>query len=170
LSTFPQIYAELARYNCWQNGAIYDACERLGAAALGQSMPMLFFGTLEASLDHILHVDLTLLDVVATGQPPQDFQPAMRRHRDFATLQVHRRRLDAEIQTLIESQDDAWFTEIFDFHSERLGRRRRMPRAFWLTQMFNHQAHHRGQITAALHALGVDYGPTDLPANPLSQF
>lgn len=170
MSTLQQIYAELARYNCWQNDVIYGASERLGAAARCQTMPMLFFGTLEASLDHILHVDLTLLDVVATGQPPQDFQPAARRHTDFATLQAHRQRLDAEIQALMERHDDAWFAEIFDVYSARLGRRRQMPRAFWLTQMFNHQAHHRGQITAALQALGVDYGPTDLPANPLSQF
>jgi uncharacterized damage-inducible protein DinB len=165
-----QIYSELARYNCWQNRAIFDACQQLGADQLRQTMPMLFFGTIEASLDHILHVDLTLLEVVATGHPPQNFQPAARRHPDFMTLHEHRRRLDAEIQALMESQEDAWFAEIFDFYSEQLGRRRQMPRALWLTQMFNHQAHHRGQITAALQALGVDYGITDLPANPLSQF
>jgi uncharacterized damage-inducible protein DinB len=170
LSTLKAIYAELAHYNRWQNEAIYAACTQLDAAALGQTMPMLFFGTLEASLDHILHVDLTLLEVIATGQPPQDFQPAVRRHADFPTLQAHRRELDADIQAVLENHDETWFTEIFEIFSERLGRRRQLPRAFWLTQMFNHQAHHRGQVTAALHALGIDYGPTDLPANPLSQF
>jgi uncharacterized damage-inducible protein DinB len=29
--------------------------------------------------------------------------------------------------------------------------------------MFNHQAHHRGQLTCVLSQFGVDYGCTDLP-------
>jgi uncharacterized damage-inducible protein DinB len=36
--------------------------------------------------------------------------------------------------------------------------------------MFNHQTHHRSQVTAMLRQMGIDYGNTDLPANPLSQF
>ncbi|MDE2009487.1 MAG: hypothetical protein KGJ09_05340 [Candidatus Omnitrophica bacterium] len=32
--------------------------------------------------------------------------------------------------------------------------------------MFNHQTHHRGQITTLLAQEGLDYGVTDLPVMP----
>jgi uncharacterized damage-inducible protein DinB len=36
----------------------------------------------------------------------------------------------------------------------------------WVVQMFNHQAHHRGQVTTLLTQLGKDVGVTDLPVVP----
>jgi uncharacterized damage-inducible protein DinB len=38
-----------------------------------------------------------------------------------------------------------------------------MQRAEMLMSVFNHQTHHRGQITAMLSGFGVDYGDLDLP-------
>ena len=42
---------------------------------------------------------------------------------------------------------------------------REMSRPRWLcvTQMFNHQTHHRGQVTTLLKQARIDPGPTDLP-------
>jgi uncharacterized damage-inducible protein DinB len=34
-------------------------------------------------------------------------------------------------------------------------------------QMFNHQTHHRGQVTTLLKQTGIDPGITDLPWAPL---
>ena len=51
-----------------------------------------------------------------------------------------------------------------------LGRERTVPRQFYMMQMFNHGTHHRSQVTAALHRMGIAYGNTDLPYNPLSQY
>ncbi|MGD1883431.1 MAG: DinB family protein [Paracoccaceae bacterium] len=39
-----------------------------------------------------------------------------------------------------------------------------------IVQLFNHQTHHRSQVTFALHALGVNYGPTDIPWRPGAGF
>jgi uncharacterized damage-inducible protein DinB len=36
-----------------------------------------------------------------------------------------------------------------------------------VTQMFNHQTHHRGQVTTLLSQVGVDPGATDIQALPL---
>jgi uncharacterized damage-inducible protein DinB len=41
-------------------------------------------------------------------------------------------------------------------------RSRTVPRGFWVVQLFNHQTHHRGQITTVLTQLGHDIGSTDL--------
>ena len=41
-------------------------------------------------------------------------------------------------------------------------RPRRYPFWFAVTHFFNHQTHHRGQLTTLLFQLGVDPGVTDL--------
>ena len=35
-----------------------------------------------------------------------------------------------------------------------------------VTHLFQHQAHHRGQLTTLLSQRGLDPGPTDLPFMP----
>jgi uncharacterized damage-inducible protein DinB len=39
---------------------------------------------------------------------------------------------------------------------------RELTQALWVVQMFNHQTHHRGQITTLLSQRGVDIGATDI--------
>ena len=41
-----------------------------------------------------------------------------------------------------------------------------MPRWLTMTHFFNHQTHHRGQITDLISRLGYDFGVTDLPWMP----
>jgi uncharacterized damage-inducible protein DinB len=41
-----------------------------------------------------------------------------------------------------------------------------MPNWAAVTQLFNHQTHHRGQITTLIKQLGKDPGPTDVPWLP----
>ena len=41
-----------------------------------------------------------------------------------------------------------------------------IPRWVIVVQIFNHQTHHRSQVTTALHSMGVDYGSTDIPWRP----
>jgi uncharacterized damage-inducible protein DinB len=164
------MYVELALYNKWQNQVVYDICRELGEEAIELERPGLFFGTLRLTLDHIAHVDRVLIDFVRSGTPPTDFRPGEIQHSSFAELARHRPALDQEILDLVSSSTEEWLVDPIEFFSDRLGRRRRFPRTFLLTQMFNHQTHHRSQVTATVHSLGRDYGATDLPLNPLSQF
>jgi uncharacterized damage-inducible protein DinB len=43
------------------------------------------------------------------------------------------------------------------------------PRSLCVMQMFNHQTHHRGQVTTLLKQAGIDPGATDLPWAPLTR-
>jgi uncharacterized damage-inducible protein DinB len=43
-----------------------------------------------------------------------------------------------------------------------------MPMYLMIMQMFNHQTHHRGQLTTLFSQLGLDPGVTDLPFIPFS--
>lgn len=166
----PRLMAvEMARYNRWQNSHLYELCAGLEPAVLARDLG-LFFGDVLATLDHILHVDGVLVDYMREGRPPASFDPRKRLHDAFAPLRRAREALDETLEALFRDAPEGWLAEEVRFHSERLGRERVLPRAFFAAQLFNHATHHRSQITSALHRLGLDYGSTDMPMNPLSQF
>jgi uncharacterized damage-inducible protein DinB len=81
---------------------------------------------------------------------------------DFEALSRRRRALDAEILLWSAAVSSEWLAEpsIFVHHGDGLPRS--VTRGFWVIQMFNHQTHHRGQITTLLTQLGYDIGSTDL--------
>lgn len=163
------VFVELARHARWQNGVLFELCADLGDAARRRDEG-LFFGSIHATLNHILYTDGVLLDYALAKRPPEAFEPATIVHDDFDALRGARTAFDADLEARLAAAGGDWFAEEVRFVSERLGRERAFPRAFVLSQLFNHQTHHRSQVTSALHRLGVDYGETDLPANPLSQF
>ncbi|PZR72725.1 MAG: hypothetical protein DI537_47275 [Stutzerimonas stutzeri] len=49
------------------------------------------------------------------------------------------------------------------------GKTRTSPARVLLVRMFNHQTHHRGQLTTLLNQMGVDPGVTDIPWLPALQ-
>ena len=110
---------EMARYNRWQNETLYDHCATLGEAALARDEG-LFFGSILATLDHILHVDRVLVRYLHEGRPPADFDPHQRVHEDFAALRAARETFDTDLEALIRDAPAGWLAEEFRFHSERL--------------------------------------------------
>jgi uncharacterized damage-inducible protein DinB len=53
------------------------------------------------------------------------------------------------------------------FYSKVYQRERTVPLWTMAVHLFNHQTHHRGQVTDMLSRMGVDYGSTDLPWTPI---
>jgi len=159
---------EMARYNQWQNQALFALTDPMGDVER-KSDRGLFFHSIHRTLDHILMVDTRLAGMVETGQRPDEpFQPEKTVHTDYAQLSKARREMDMRLLTLADGHDDDWFDDVFEFASPISGQQRKLPRHFYLVQLFNHATHHRSQVTACLHGMGVDYGVTDLPMNPLS--
>ncbi len=85
-------------------------------------------------------------------------------------LRTARSEFDEKLVKESQESSQAWLDKVFEFWSERLNRNRRVLRAFYYMQMFNHQTHHRSQITSELHKMGIDYGSNDLPYNPYYEF
>lgn len=84
-------------------------------------------------------------------------------HPDWADLRQTREGLDSAVE--------AWIAEIpagFIVQTMRYSNTKGVARAHpaWqaLSHFFNHQTHHRGQVTALLMQAGVDVGVTDLIA------
>lgn len=154
----------MALYNQWQNKSLYSICDTLGEEGRNRDRGM-FFGSIHRTLDHIGVINDALWFLIEQGEPKSiDFQAI--RFSDFSQLRKDTFAFDKKLLDLAETCDESWLAGIISFYSSRLGRERRLPRAFYFLQMFNHQTHHRSQITSELHKLGIDYGNTDLPYNP----
>ena len=160
---------EMALYNKWQNETLYRLCDALSDEDRKRDRGM-FFHSIHETLDHGLMVDRHLLDFITTGQPPTDFDPAQRLHSSYTALKHERETFDDALIELIRERRDDWLDEEITFASDRLQRDRSLPRNFYSMQLFNHATHHRSQVTSELHKLGIDYGSTDLPMNPYSQY
>ena len=160
---------EMALYTKWQNEKLYGLCDGIGDAARKQDHGM-FFRTIHDTLDHILMVDRVLWDFAVTGQPIQSFDPNSKLYGDYETLSRARQAFDDKVIEDIGTHPKVWLDETISFHHPRLGRQRTHTRQFPLMQMFNHGTHHRSQVTSALHHMGIDYGSTDIPFNPQSQY
>jgi uncharacterized damage-inducible protein DinB len=160
---------EMALYTQWQNEKLFGLCDGLSDEDRHRDRG-LFFGSIHRNLDHILMVDRVLWDFTVSGDPPRDWNPNAKVTDDYAVLRRERGDFDAMLLKELGARPDAWLDETLRYHHPRLGRDRVHPRQFPLMQLFNHGTHHRSQVTSALHAMGIDYGSTDLPYNPLSQY
>jgi uncharacterized damage-inducible protein DinB len=160
---------EMALYNKWQNENLYGICDGLSDEDRMRDRG-LYFGSIHRSLDHILMVDRVLWEFTLSGQPPGTWDPNAKVTDDYPTLRRERTAFDAMVIEAVRMQPKTWLDETVAYHHPRLGRERSHPRQFSLMQMFNHGTHHRAQVTSALHAMGIDYGNTDMPYNPLSQY
>ncbi|MEQ8268469.1 MAG: DinB family protein [Parvibaculum sp.] len=164
MSGYAPIAIEMSRYNQWQNEKLYGIVAALPAGEAARPRGM-FFGDIVSTLDHILMVETHLFGYIQDGAMPTAFDPLRRIETEFENLRAARIGMDARIRLACESAAPSWFDEIIVMPSGR-----RLPRSFWWAQMFNHGTHHRSQVTSALTHMGVDYGNTDMPYNPLTQF
>lgn len=153
----------MAKYNNWQNGILFALCDQIGDDERRRDLGM-FFGSIHNTLNHILYLDLRILDFLETGEVGS-FNANTIVAEDFATLAAKRRDVDAKITEFVESNDHSWQDLTIEMQGLD-GVKRKLPRQLFLIQVFNHQIHHRSQITAELHKMGIDYGNTDLPFTP----
>ncbi|WBY01019.1 DinB family protein [Ramlibacter tataouinensis] len=167
-------YRFLAGYNRWFNERLYDACERLPADERRRDRGA-FFGSIHGTLNHLVWGDRMWLRRFATQGVvfaslteavlalPEGAVHETLLYEDWIELRQARRALDAAVE--------GWTAEMaagFPLATMRYANTRGVPREHptWqaLTHFFNHQAHHRGQVTTLLAQAGVDPGVTDLIA------
>ena len=149
-----QQYRVMAAYNRQMNRQFYTACAELGEAELKQDRSV-FFKSIHGTLNHLLLVDRLWLGGF-TGNPVAFGTLDEELYADFDELRAERERTDEDIlawaDTLTMEKLEAPFNEHLAF-----------PVWLTVTHFFNHQAHHRGQLSALLGQCGLDYGVTDIP-------
>lgn len=160
----PEQATTMARYNQWMNGRLYDVCESLSDSERKADRG-LFFGSIHATLNHLLLADKVWIGRFL-GEPFQVDGLDQELFPDFDELR--RARADAD-RLILEWTAGLTEAELAgELHYRSISRPAPKSCSMWVAVMhlFNHQTHHRGQITAALSQLGKDYGVTDLIALP----
>lgn len=163
----PEVVRALARYNRWMNAKVYAAAEILGDAERKRDRGA-FFRSIHGTLNHLLVADRIWLGRLHGVAPPDGCLAAGVRaldqelFADFTELRGDRARRDDEIDAWAATLTAHSFAQPLRYVAG--GRPRELPLWWVVTHMFNHQTHHRGQITTLLSQAGQDPGSTDLLA------
>ena len=152
-------FRSLGRYNRLANERLYDACATLTDEQRKRPRGA-FFGSIHGTMNHILLGDRIWMTRFEGGEALSTNLDAIL-HEDFAALRQARTVEDARIEAyagLLEPA--ALHGEIAYVNNE--GRQFRDPVAVLLAHLFNHQTHHRGQVTAMLAETDAPYPVLDM--------
>jgi uncharacterized damage-inducible protein DinB len=163
--------ALLARYNGWMNRRVFETAGSLPADALREDRGA-FFGSILGTLNHLMVADILWLRRFAAHPAGLRALEALHRfpapgaldqilYEDFAELRDRRFMLDDVIIAWCGELTDDDLTCVLDYRSMK-GISARKELAGLILHMFNHQTHHRGQVTTLLSQAGLDVGATDL--------
>lgn len=169
----PQIAALMAEYNRWMNERVFDAAATLDAATLTAEKGA-FFGSILGTLNHIAVADtiwlhrfaqhqasFSALSVLANFPRPSSLREPLA--PDLATLRRYRQELDELIGRWVAELTPAHLAANLTYRNTAGVQSSRSFGAL-LQHYFNHQTHHRGQVSTLLFQSGVDVGVTDLLA------
>ncbi len=157
----------MAAYNSWMNRKVYEAAARLTDAERKADRGA-FFRSIHSTLNHILWADRVWLPRFnGKAYPVEGIGVDL--HEDFSALLDARRAMDDEIAAWAAQLDSGQLSGTLTWYSGVAKSEMSRPRWLCVTQMFNHQTHHRGQVTTLLKQAGIDPGPTDLPWAPLTR-
>jgi uncharacterized damage-inducible protein DinB len=150
----------LARYNAWMNDKLYAACATLSDEERKRDRGA-FFRSFHGTLNHILLADSIWMGRFQ-GQPFAFRSLDQELFDSFDELRARRAELDERIQRWAGGLTDAALEAKLQFTSA-ITKRSHAP-VLWkiVAHFFNHQTHHRGQLTALLSQARIDYGVTDL--------
>lgn len=176
-ASFSDNFRLLARYNRWFNQRLYAACDGLSDEARKRETGA-FFGSIHRTLNHLMvgdqawsrrfvqcgadhGVDFSALAVAI--QLPDPFSLDMMLYDDWVMLKARREVVDEALETWL-ADAHAGMGDWTMRYATTKGVQRAHPLWQALTHFFNHQTHHRGQVTTLLSQQGVDVGLTDLIA------
>ncbi len=154
----------LAAYNRWQNQQLYACCAGLDAEALQQDRGA-FFRSIIGTLNHLLLADRIWLGrFLAEPYAARALDEIL--FVDLQSLRQAREATDRQIDNWAATLTEGTLMQTLEYTSLVGNEPRSLP--FWLavTHFFNHQTHHRGQVTTLLSQSGIDVGVTDLPWMP----
>lgn len=163
----------LSIYNQWMNSKIYESASSLSATDLTQDRGA-FFGSILGTMNHIVVGDtiwlkrfanhpscVGSLQEVANLPNPTSLSQIV--FDDIGSLFEHRTWLDRQIISWVAglTQNDLDF--VLSYHNTK-GIPANKRYSSLVLHFFNHQAHHRGQVSALLSQAGADVGVSDLLA------
>ncbi len=156
--------AEMATYTRWQNENVYHCCEEVGSEERQRDRGM-YFGSIHNTLDHICVVNRSILTFI-NGALPDRNPPGHVAWPDWDELKSIRLEQDKLLSAAAREWTEDWLAGKTAARDPQVENFPAIPRWVMVVQLFNHQTHHRSQVTSALHSMGIDYGATDIPWRP----
>lgn len=154
----------LARYNQWMNLRLYELVATLSDAERKQDRGA-FFKSIHGTLNHILLADKIWLGRFVK-QPFAASSLSQELYADFEQLSQARQQTDQQILQWTGALTVAQLASELSYVPITTPVEKVLPMWLAVTHFFNHQTHHRGQITTLLSQMGIDPGVTDLPFMP----
>lgn len=168
----PQLeqYKAFAFYNRDFNQRLFELANSLSDDDRKQDRGA-FFGSIHATFDHILLADRAWLtrfrdaniaaDALVNTQLLENLRgPGQLLFDDWQGLQLARQETDNAITNWTNALTTTDIEQTMHYQNSK-GETRDHPAWLAITHLFNHQTHHRGQITTLLSQLGLDPGLTD---------
>lgn len=161
----------MASYNHWMNQTIYRAAGELNDVDLTENKGA-FFGSVLGTLNHNLVADiiwlkrfsecfgsLDSLEYVRTLEKPTALNVLL--FKDLISLQERRFELDNVIIAMVDEITDEMLAMALGYKNTK-GIEHLQRFEFVLQHFFNHQTHHRGQLTTLFSQMNIEVGVTDL--------
>ena len=163
----------MASYNEWMNAKMYEAARSLPEEELSANRKA-FFGSILGTLNHLVVGDTIWLKRFATHPANHASLEPIRRlptpesldQRLFTNMQNladHRKWLDGVITEWARSIAESDLDHVLRYANMK-GVAANKNFFSLVMHFFNHQTHHRGQVTTLLSQAGINVGVTDLLA------
>lgn len=161
----------MARYNQWMNQKIYAATQSLPIEEVTKDRGA-YFQSILGTLNHLYVADIVWLKRFSrhpsqfTTLASLDDQPSPTRldeivHERLPELWAARVKLDTTILKLAAQITQFDLNQVLSYKN-RSGEPKTKSFSDLLQHFFNHQTHHRGQLTTLLGQAGKTVEPTDL--------
>ena len=123
----------MARYNRWQNTSIYEAAGKASEAERRQDMGA-FFGSIHATLNHLLWADRIWLHRFAGTPPPEAKSPreSVQNLLPWTELTHERQAMDETVLGWAEKMEPAWLHGDLAWYSGAAGRDMSAEFAVWV--------------------------------------
>lgn len=162
----PEYLQTMCRYNRWMNQKLYAVCATI-PDEIRKADKGAFFRSMHGTLNHLLLTDRSWL-ARFVGEPVQYDSLAEELYSDFAELRAEREKTDTDIKQWVQALTAESLAGDLKFTTMSTGVTKLKPLWLCVIHFFNHQTHHRGQLTTLMEQSGYDSGVTDLAAMPLN--
>lgn len=151
----------MADYNQWMNTKLYRLCDALSDADRKKNVKATF-DSIHGLFNHLLFADRAWMKRF-TGKAYLNKPLGEWIYDDYEVMKREHLAMGEEIIQWARGLDETWLAAPFRYESTVYKKVWVRPAWLFVSHLFNHQTHHRGQLTAVLWAMGIDFGVTDLP-------
>ena len=155
-----ELFRMQAEYNRWMNERLYSVCAGMSEAERKRDLGA-FFRSIHGTLNHLLLADCVWLGRLKK-RPFPVISLGQELYADFDELRAQRDETDTALADFVQGLRLDDLAGMVRYTSIASGKASALPLGVVLTHVFNHQTHHRGQVTALISRLGYDVGVTDL--------